>query len=119
MCPHNAIPHAKVPSRCNSARESALFPQAAPCPFSILGRTLPHISIAKSVYVYIRTGVATVLGFRTYIYVRKSERINRVYIQFILLVDFVQLYINITGSSRSGAYIKKSDGKTVEVVWAS
>ena len=39
-CPHNAIPRAKVPSRCNSARESALFPQAAPCPFSILGRTL-------------------------------------------------------------------------------
>ena len=27
-------------------------------------------------YVYIRTGVATVLGFRTYIYVRKSERVN-------------------------------------------
>ena len=29
-----------MPSKCNSARESALFPQAAPCPFSILGRTL-------------------------------------------------------------------------------
>ena len=40
MCPHNAIPRAKLPSRCNSARESALFPLAAPCPFSILGRTL-------------------------------------------------------------------------------
>ena len=39
-CPQNVIPRAKVPSKCNSARESALFPQAAPCPFSILGRTL-------------------------------------------------------------------------------
>ena len=27
-------------------------------------------------YVYLRTGVATVLGFRTYIYVRKSERVK-------------------------------------------
>ena len=35
-------------------------------------RLKPQISIAKSVYVYIRTGVATVLGFRTYIYVRKG-----------------------------------------------
>ena len=27
-------------------------------------------------YVYIRTGVATVLGFPTYIHVRKYERVN-------------------------------------------
>ena len=27
-------------------------------------------------YVYIRTGVATVWEFRTYIYVRKSERVK-------------------------------------------
>ena len=35
---------------------------------SVRCRLKPHISIAKSVYVYIRTGVATVLGFRTYLY---------------------------------------------------
>ena len=29
-----------MPLKCNFANKSALFPQAAPCPFSILGRTL-------------------------------------------------------------------------------
>ena len=29
--------------------------------------------------VYIRTGVATVLGFRTYIYVRKYERVKELF----------------------------------------
>ena len=40
MCPHKIIPRAKVPLKCNFANKSALFPQAAPCPFSIMGRTL-------------------------------------------------------------------------------
>ena len=40
MCPHKIIPRAKVPLECNFANKSDLFPQAAPCPFSILGRTL-------------------------------------------------------------------------------
>ena len=34
------IPRAKVPLKCNFVNKSAHFPQAAPCPFSILGRTL-------------------------------------------------------------------------------
>ena len=40
MCPQKIITRAKVPLKCNFANKSALFPQAAPCPFSILGRTL-------------------------------------------------------------------------------
>ena len=40
MCPHKIISRAKVPSKWNFANKSALFPQAAPCPISILGRTL-------------------------------------------------------------------------------
>ena len=48
------------------------------CGDTVKCRLEPHISIAKSVYVYIRTGVATVWEFCTYIYVRKSERVNTV-----------------------------------------
>ena len=40
MCPQKTISRAKVPLKCNFANKSALFPQAAPCSFSILGRTL-------------------------------------------------------------------------------
>ena len=40
MCPQKIITCVKVPLKCNFANKSALFPQAAPCPFSILGRTL-------------------------------------------------------------------------------
>ena len=40
MHPQKIIPRTKVPLKCNFANKSALFPQVAPCPFSILGRTL-------------------------------------------------------------------------------
>ena len=40
MRPQKIIHRAKVPVKCNFVHKSALFPQAAPCPFSILGRTL-------------------------------------------------------------------------------
>ena len=40
MCPQKIITRAKVHLKCNFVNKSALFPQAAPCPFSILGRTL-------------------------------------------------------------------------------
>ena len=33
MCPQKIITRAKVPLKCNFANKSALFPQAAPCPF--------------------------------------------------------------------------------------
>ena len=44
-------------------------------------------------YVYLRTGVATGLGFRTYIYVRNNERVNNKivdYQQDINLFLFIQ-----------------------------
>ena len=53
MCPQKIITRAKVPLKCNFANKSALFPQAAPCPFSILGRTLYNT-------VQIRQGTAEV-----------------------------------------------------------
>ena len=59
----------------------------------------PHISIAKSVYVHIRTWVATVLGFRTYIYVRKSESVKRSHLYslgfFLLILCPMMLYFCI------------------------
>ena len=42
VCPQKIIPRVKVPLKCNSANKSALFPQAVPCSFSILGRTLDN-----------------------------------------------------------------------------
>ena len=51
-----------------------------------------------TVYVYIRTGVATVLGFRTYIYVRTYERVK--------------------GDNESRGNRRESPGTEVEVVWA-
>ena len=36
MCPQKIIMRAKVPLKCNFANKSALFPQAAPCPFQSL-----------------------------------------------------------------------------------
>ena len=47
MCPQKIITRAKVPLKCNFANKSALFPQAAPCPFSILGRTLVIINLTR------------------------------------------------------------------------
>ena len=43
------------------AGKSPIFRSQSPCTYNI------------------RTGVATVLGFRTYIYVRKYERVNVLY----------------------------------------
>ena len=50
MCPQKVITRVKVPLKYNFANKSALFPQAAPCPFSILGRTLYN---NNNIYIYI------------------------------------------------------------------
>ena len=64
VCPRNIVPRAKVPSKCKSSNKSALFPQAAPCPISILGRTLYNTvnydvttkSVGRLIDVLISTG---------------------------------------------------------------
>ena len=60
MCPQKIITRAKVPLKCNFANKSALFPQAAPCPFSILGRTLDYVGppfVRSSVRPFVRSSV--------------------------------------------------------------
>ena len=56
LCPQKIISRVKVPLKCNSANKSALFPQAARCPFSILGRTL---LLSSSSFGFFPSGVAT------------------------------------------------------------
>ena len=48
-------------------------------------------------YICIRTGVATVLGFRTYIYVRKSERGNNMLsaCKFYIKISTLAIWNNV------------------------
>ena len=52
MCPQKIIMRAKVPLKYNFANKSALFPQAAPCPFSILGRTLVYSFYPRAIRIW-------------------------------------------------------------------
>ncbi len=58
------IPRTKVPSKCNSARESALFPQAAPCHFSTLNIVAIMFFYLQVVLLITRITLYSVISFR-------------------------------------------------------
>ena len=55
-------------------------PDTVKCPLEVPVFRFP------SGYVYLRTGVATGLGFRTYIYVRKYERVKEYFSIYNVIV---------------------------------
>ena len=57
----------------------------------------PYFDRKVCVRVYIRTGVATVLGYRTYIYVRKSERVKMSYLSWLSIYTFKKVAFTLFG----------------------